>query len=186
MKIIPILRKRTVLATAGFMALVLAVAGLSLAWMGQPQRQLGGSYIGSGSGLFYNALYTPLDPAGQKAAIRLNFLSWDASMAGLVAAVGADGASDGVGEAEMISRDKFKWSLVTYIVKQGNPPVICLIFVSVGTGTFTGKDSFTVNYGGSTYLASADADGDGFPDPGATPIITSTDQTGSVKRVPLP
>ncbi len=72
MKITAIRRKRTVLATAGLLVAVLAVAGMSLAWMGQPRAQLGGAFIGSSAGLELTVVYSPLDPAGQKAAIRAN------------------------------------------------------------------------------------------------------------------
>lgn len=186
MKIIAIQRKRTVLATAGLLALVLAVAGLSVAWSDHHQYQLGGGWIGSASGLFYNAHYIPLDCEGQKAAIRLSFPSWGSDMAGLLAAYGGDSASDAVGEAQMISHDTWKWTTVTYGLKQGNPPEICLIFVSTGTGTFTGVNSFNVKYTMAIYLASADANKDGFPDSGATPLMTIPALTGSAKRVPLP
>ena len=186
MKIIPILRKRTVLATAGFLALVLAAAGLSLAWMGQPQCQLGGGWIGGGGGSVWNALYIPLDPAGQKAALRVNEISYGADTAGFLTAFGADALTEYVGEAQMISRNTWKWSMVCYGVKQGNPPEIRGIAVYTGTGTFTGVNSYDVNGSNAIYLPTADADGDGLPDPGATPVVTGPPSGGSAKRVPLP
>jgi hypothetical protein len=186
MRVIAVRRKRTVLASAGLLALVLAVAGVSLAWTGHHHYRLGGGWIGSGSGLVYNALYIPLDPAGQKAAIRLSFPSYSAYWAAGAAALGADAASDGVGEAAMTSHDTFKWTSVGYFLKQGNPPEIRAISVGTGTATFTGVDSFNVKWDTALYAPTADADGDGFPDPGATPLMTATDLTGSAKRVPLP
>ena len=185
MKIIAIGRKRTVLATAGLLALVLAVAGLTLAWMGQPQCQLGGTYFGSTIGLSYSALYIPLDPAGKKAAIRLNVLSWGPDIAGLIAEYGGDGASDTLGEAAMISPDTFKWILVTYGMKLGNPPVKCMIFCKTGIGTFAGPDLINTKYTMAVFPATADADGDGLPDPDVTPDMTFQDLTGYIKRVPL-
>jgi hypothetical protein len=100
-------------------------------------------------------------------------------------ALGADALTDYVGEAAMISRDTWKWSMVCYAVKQGNPPEIRGISVCAGTGTFTSVNSYDVNGNNTVYLAAADADGDGFPDPGATPIVT-VPLIHSVKRVPLP
>ena len=85
----------------------------------------------------------------------------------------------------MISRDTWKWSMVCYAVKQGNPPEIRGISVASGTATFTGVNSYDVNGSNAVYPAAADADGDGFPDPGATPIVT-VPLIHSVKRVPLP
>ena len=66
------------------------------------------------------------------------------------------------------------------------PAVISAISVDTGTGTFTGADSFNVQWDNAVHLAAADANGDGFPDPGATPLLTITNLTGSAKRVPLP
>jgi hypothetical protein len=147
--------------------------------------QLGGGWIGSGSGLEYSALYVPLDPSGQKAALRLQFVGWGADFAALMAAFGADAGTDGIGEAAMISPDTFKWTTVNYNIKQGNPPVKVLILVAEGTGKYSGLNRFDVNYDTSIYLAAADADGDGFPDAGATPLMTITNMTGSLKRVPV-
>ena len=86
----------------------------------------------------------------------------------------------------MISHDTWKWSMVCYGVKQGNPPEIRAIGVASGTAAFTGVNSFNVNMDQAIYLAAADADGDGFPDPGATPVVTVPGLTFSGKRVPLP
>ncbi len=178
--------RRTALATAGLLALVLAVAGVSVAWTGHHHYRLGGAFTGSGAGLGWNGLYIPLNPEGQKAAIRINMLTWDSNMAALAAAFGADTASDSVGEAEMMSHDAWKWTLVSYALKQGNPPVKCLIFVSYGTGKYIGVDSFNVEYTMDVYPAAPDANGDGLPDPGATALMTFPNLTGSAKRVPLP
>jgi len=187
MKIIAIGRKRIVLATAGLLALVLAVAGLSLAWAGHQHYQLGGGWIGSGGGMVWNCVQVPLDPEGKKAAIQVHTVSYGADMAGLLAAFGADSLSaTHVGEAEMISGDTGKWTLVAYGVKQGNPPELRLINVMTGTATFTGVDRYNMKFTMAVYPAAADDDKDGFPDPGTTPAVTLTNLTASVKRVPVP
>jgi len=174
-------------------AAVLVAAGLSLAWMGQPQHQLGGGWIGSGGGMIWSCFQTPLDPAGRTAAVRVNPLSYGADIAGLMAMFGADTSTECTGQAEMTGRNTGKWAFVEYGVKQGNPPQICSIFVYTGTLKYTGPDSFDVDYTLDVYpgpanilgLPNADADGDGFPDPGVEPVI-SFPGAGIAKRVPLP
>ncbi len=147
-----------------------------------PTYQLGGAWIGSGGGIIWNAFQIPLDPAGRTAAIRVNSFTYGADFAGLLATFGADTLSEFTTQAEMISRDTAKYSFVGYGTKQGNPPLINLIFVMRGTLTFTGSASMVVNYTMDAYPAAADEDGDGFPDPGTTPVV-SIPGTGSAKRV---
>ena len=180
-------------ARLSMVAGVLVATGLSVAWMGQPQYQLGGGWIGSGGGMIWSCFQTPLDPAGRTAAVRVNVLTYGADMAGLNAMFGADTATECTGQAEMISRNTGKWAFVAYGTKQGNPPQICLIEVYTGTLKYTGPDSFVVDFTCQVYpgpanilgLPNADADGDGFPDPGVAPV-TSFPGGGIAKRVPLP
>ena len=186
MKIIAIRRKRTVLATAGLLVAVLAVAGVSLAWTGHHHYRLGGGWIGSGSGSSWNCLTIPLDPAGQKSTVRVNIISYVTNFAEVLAYSGADTVADYVGEGEMISGDTAKFTMVSYGLKQGNPPEIRQIWVDTGTWKYTGLDSADLNFNLALYPAAADANGDGFPDPGATPFMTITNLTASAKRVPLP
>ena len=176
------------------LAAVLAAAGLSLAWNGQPQYKLGGGWIGSGGGMIWTCFQMPLDPAGRTAAVRVNPVSYGADIAGLLAMFGADtGDNECTGQAEMIKRDTGKWAFIEYGRKGGNPPQICVIFVYTGTLTYTGPDSFDVNYTLDVYpgpanilgLPNADADGDGFPDPGVLPV-SSLPGGGTARRVPLP
>ena len=99
--------------------------------------------------------------------------------------LGADSVSEAVGELKMISRNTAAHSSVYYGQKAGGPLEIRLIFVMTGTIEFTGPDNAVVNYTNAVYLASADADKDGFPDPGSTPLfmIPGVD---TMKRVPIP
>jgi len=175
------------------LAAVLAAAGLSLAWMYPTYYKLGGGFIGSGGGIIWTAFQIPLDPAGRTAAIRVNPITYGADLAGLSAMFGADSMTEFTGAAQMISRDTAKGTFMGYGVKQGNPPQICLIEVYTWTLKFTGPDSFVVNFTCDVYpgpanilgLPNADADGDGFPDPGVAPV-SSFPGTGTAKRVPLP
>jgi hypothetical protein len=153
--------------------------------MNQEQYQLGGAWIFSGPGAVYNALQIPLDPAGRTAALRVKGVTYDAGTAELIAAYGADTVSDNTGEVKMTGRNTGKWILVSYGQAQGTPPQIRAIFVSVGTLKFTGPDSLEILYTLKAYAATDDADGDGFPDAGATPLEIPG-LTLSAKRVPIP
>ncbi len=167
-----------------------AVATIAWSKEGRGQARLGGDFIGAGGGLLWSASQVPLDPAGRTAAIRVTALSYGADFAGLLAMFGADGVTASTGQAQMISQDTAKWRVVAYGIKQGNPPATCQLQVYVGTLTFTGPDSFTINYALDVYpgpanilgLPNADADGDGFPDPGTTPML-SVPGSGTAKRV---
>ena len=75
-------------------AVLPAAGGVSLAWTGHHHYRLGGGWVGSGAGSEFSVLYIPLDPAGQKAALRVNTITYGADTAGLVAAFGADAITD--------------------------------------------------------------------------------------------
>jgi hypothetical protein len=174
------------------LAAVLAAAGLSVAWLAQPAYQLGGAFVGGGGGNVWNALQIPLDPAGRTAAFRVNQVAYDENLAGLLAAFGATQMSDVVGEGEMINRDTGKARIMGYLTQQGGHPQVCAIAVFTITMQFTGPDRFVMNYTVDVYpgpantagLSNADADGDGFPDPGVAPAL-SFPGTGIGKRVSL-
>lgn len=181
------------IARWSIMAAVLAVAGISLAWMGQPQYKLGGGFIGSGGGMIWTGFNAPLEPDCRTAAIRVNPITYPAQMAALFSMIGADSASEFTGQARMINRDTAEYAFVGYNTKQGTPPQICAISVYKGTMKFIGPDSFDVTFNCDVYpglanilgLPNADADGDGFPDPGAE-VWYSFSGVNVAKRVPLP
>ena len=168
------------------MAAVLAAAGLSVAWMGPVHYRLGGGWIGASATGGWNCLQVPLDSAGKTEAIRVTLISYTDQTAGLLAFSGANSLSDMVGEGAMISPDTAKWTLVGYGLAAGNPPVIRQIWVAAGTLQYTGPDSWNNLYTLTVYPAEADVNGDGFPDDGATPLVTIPGITGTAKRVPLP
>ena len=175
-------------------AVVLAAGGLLLARPPLVQYQFGGAWIGSGGGITASVFDMPCDPAGRTTAMRITPLTHPAEIAGLLATFGADTITESAAQAEMISQDTAKWTSVGYFTKQGNPPLICMIYVMKGTLKFTGPDRRVVNYTADYYpgpanalgLPSADADGDGFPDPGTTPVLSLPDLVQIAKRVTVP
>ncbi len=179
--------RRTLLTT------LVPTAGLSVALAdskgnhspGQGRYQLGGAFIGSGGGMVWNCYQIPLDPAGRTAALKVKPVTYGADVAGLLASFGADGFTEATGEEVMTGFDSAKWSFIGYAVKTGNPPLIQGILVYTGTLKFTDPDTFAVDYILDAYAATADANKDGFPDPGAKPVL-SIPGSGVGKRVPLP
>lgn len=152
-----------------------------------PQMQLGGGFIGSGNGIIFDALQVPLDPAGRTAALHLKVHSWSPLFAGLLSNFGADSLTEAIGEVKMTGQNTFKVSWVAYLIKQDNPPVIQGIMVLTGDAQFTGPDSYEIVNNFDIYAAAADADKDGFPDPGTSPSYsTSTPNTNYARRVPIP
>jgi hypothetical protein len=175
----------------GFLAGLLIAVGATVGW-NNPKEQcrqykFGGGWIGgAGDGSIWNALQIPKDPAGLTCGVRVNTTMYGESVAGLLAGFGADTLTEAVGEMEMISRDTAKYGFVSYMQKQGNPPTLCAIVVMTGKLKFTGPDNFFVDYTLNVYLPAADADLDGYPDPGAAPALTIPDVHETAKRVPIP
>jgi hypothetical protein len=72
---------------------------------------------------------------------------------------------------------------VWYSVKQGNPPVVELIWTWTGTTTWTSPDTYVVSGMNTVYDATAaDQDQNGLPDPGA-PYLATFPWGGAVTRV---
>ena len=70
----------------GFLALLLFAVGATVGWTNQRRYQLGGAFIGKRvPGLVWNAVQTPLDPAGRTGALRVISAEDDAATAGLLA-----------------------------------------------------------------------------------------------------
>jgi len=163
-------------------AVLIALVAASLAWSdgGHRRYQLGGGWIGSGGAGIWNALQIPLDPEGRTAALRVSSATYSPQFAGLFAALGATaGWSDNVGEVEMISRDTARFGTLGYgrVEAPGNPLQVNTIFAMTGTVKYTGPDTFEVTYTINVYpvnvpgFPNADVNGDGYPDPGAQPIV---------------
>lgn len=128
MKIIPILRKRTVLATAGFMALVLAVAGLSVAWTGQVSRpfQITGTATGEITSVAPDLTITSTYKGVGEATHCGRFLDEGTSTLSLV-------TGKGTGEGTFVAADGSKW-FYTFVVDGATFTVT----TTGGTGRFKG------------------------------------------------
>jgi len=168
---------------------LLIITPATASGQGQGQYKLGGAWTGKEepAGHFWISTLAPLDSAAKEATIHTSFVTSSAEMAGLAAKFGADAFSDFVGEARMMDRTAARWTSVGYAVKRSQvnqPAEVKFILVLSGTWTFTDSSHAVLQYRVSIYPAATDADGDGMPDPGATPL-GGADVTDSARRVPI-
>jgi hypothetical protein len=169
--------------------LALVAGTLCVTGWGTIFDRLGGAWVGGHPGFTWSAIQAPMDPLGQTCCDRPILKYYDAQFAGLLASFGADSLSDAVGEARMISPDTAKWTLIAYAVATPHQPGDLLqnkaIVMFSGTWQFTSHDTAVLNYTVNVYLPSADADGDGFPDANAQPVLTIPGFVDNAKRVPI-
>lgn len=183
-------RRRTLKILGASLAGMALVAGaLCVTGFGQKYYRLGGAWVGGRTGFLWSALQTPLDPLGQTAAARPILKHFDAEFAGLLAYYGADNLSDAIGEARMISPDTARWTLLAHLQTTPHAPGALLetkaIAVYFGTWKYTTTDTAVLNYTVKVYPASADSDGDGYPDANAQPDFTIPGLVDNAKRVPI-
>lgn len=184
-----ILKKNLSILTVGVtLAGLLVITQTGASNQSQGQYKLGGGWVGHAPGLWtWTALQTPINPAATEAVLRVNFTSYGADLAGLAAAFDADSVSDLVGQEVMINPDTARWTLVGYAQARGpnNELQIRAIVVAFGTLQFIDPDHDVIHATISVYPASADADGDGMPDPGAAPVVTIPGITETGQRVSI-
>ena len=170
----------------GFLAVLLIAVGATVGGTNHRHYQLGGAWVGQVQGIQWSAIHTPLDPAGQTAAIQIQFPTYpDALQAGLLTTFGADTLSVGVGELAMTDRDTAKFTWVAYAVTDAHPPVIKAIWLVNGTWDITGQDSAMSTETLRIYAPDADANHDGLPDSNATPLATVPFPPGLNVRVSI-
>jgi hypothetical protein len=169
-------------------AIALGAGTLCVTGFGTKYYRLGGGWVGGGANYTWSVLFGPSDPLGQTAAARPILKYFNAQFAGLLASFGAENLSDATGEAKMISPDTAQWTLITCMQVIPKQPGELLqnkgFIVSHGTWKFTSDNTAVLNYTLDIYLPSADADGDGFPDAGAQPVL-SVPAVDTAKRVPI-
>ena len=185
-----LMRRRTLKwLSAGLLGIALVTGTFCVAGFGTKYYRLGGAWVGGHPGFTWSAIQAPMDPLGQTCCDRPIVKYFDAQFAGLLAAFGADNLSDAIGEARMISSDTAKWTLISYAQATPQQPGDLLqnkaIVVFSGTWRFTSDNTVVLNYDVNVYLPSADANGDGFPDAGAQPLLTIPGVVDNAKRVPI-
>ena len=172
----------------GLAGVALVAGTLCVTGFGTKYYRLGGGWVGGNPTYTWSVLFAPSDPLGQTAAARPILRYFGPEFAGLLASFGADNLSDATGEIKMVSPDTGRWTLISYMQVTPKQPGDTLqnkgIIVSHGTWKFTSDNTAVLNYTLDVYLPSADADGDGFPDAGTTPVL-SIPTVDNGKRVPI-
>jgi hypothetical protein len=182
-------RRRTLKILGVSLACVALLAGaLCVTGFGQKTYRLGGAWVGGNPTYTWSCLFAPSDPLGQTAAARPILKYFNKDFAGLLASFGAETISDATGEIRMVSPDTARWTLIGYMQAPPHQPGELLqnkgILVSHGTWKFTSDNTAVLNYTLDVYPASADADGDGFPDAGIQPVL-SIPTVDNARRVPI-
>src|SRR5262245_57460059 len=182
-------RPKLLCAVTLTLGLALAAGALCETGFGQRQYQLGGAWVGGRPGFLWSVMQSPMDPSGQTCAQRPILKNFDAQFAGLLAAFGADNLSDAVGESRMVSTDTARWTVLAHAQATPHQPGELLqtmaIVVYSGTWKFTSQNTAVLNYAVNVYLPSADADGDGYPDGNAQPVLMFPGIVDNAKRVPI-
>jgi len=174
--------------SAALIGMAIVAGAIGVTGFGTKYYRIGGSWVGGNPTYTWSCLFAPNDPLGQTAAARPILSYFNDQFAGLLANFGADNLSVATGEIKMVSPDTARWTLIGYmqVTPKGQGEVLQnkAIIVSHGTWKFTSDTTAALNYTLDIYLPSADADGDGFPDAGATPVL-SVPTVDTAKRVPI-
>ena len=158
------LHRRTI-QTAGLLAIVTAVAA-TVAWSGSPEGRvkLGGAWVGQlDNGVRGTVIYGATDPSGLNAVYRGQFLFPPA----MLAMMQVDSVTDLVAEEIVTGQNTSESTGISYGLAGGQ---ISLILVDHSHFTHVSRNEKHNTHETNVYLASSDADQDGFPNPGATPI----------------
>jgi len=159
----------------GLLLAVVAAAVATIAWTDPTSTvfKLQGAWIAKTDvGLVSMLTFAQSDPSGRSAVFR-NQMIWPPE---LLASLGLDAVSEEVAEEVITGPNTSEYTGIWYGLASGR---IVMIFVDNSTLTFDSPTQKTVYHTITTYLASADADNDGYPDPGSTPVGTNYHTTVS-------
>ena len=158
------------LAQAGGLLAVIAAVAAGIAWSDHPDGRikLEGAWIAQvDNGLQGMVTYAPSDPSGQSAVFRAQMV-WPPA---LLAAMGLEAVTDEIAEEVVTGRNTTAYTGIWYGLVGGTKVLIC---VDHSTCKYVSPTKRINVHVGSAYLQSADADNDGYPDPGALPFMTFT------------
>ena len=171
---------------------IVSACGLFMAHQNQPAEAtfqrctLDGAWLlRFGDALLYQTVY--LDPLGRKGTFRLSpVTSNDPTIGGLFPT--AEAPSPGaLGTLERVSNDTWEFLTISHgrsMTAAGQPGEVIYIEVFEGVATLVDCDTEHATLDSyRVYDAASDADGDGFPDEGAIPILEFEGLEGSAKRI---
>jgi len=168
--------KSKITRAGGLLALV-AAAAATVAWSNQCREpvRLEGAWIAKVTGmpLQWSYVESPMDLLARRASLSGSIqvhIPPSIVIPGLFADLEYN--SPLVGEAVMTGYDTVKFTAVWYGMKKGFPfNQIVYIGVNSGEGTITAPGKAAMTHHLAFYYPSADADGDGLPDPGQAPAL---------------
>ncbi len=169
--------QRRLLQSAGALAIAAAVAA-TVAWSSAPAArvQLGGAWIAQlDSGMRVAVTYGAVDASGLKGVWRGQAVFPPA----MLAQMGVDTVTDLIADEVATGPNTSESTGIAYGLAGGN---ITLILVDRSRYTHVSPTEKHNTHDYTLYLASADADNDGFPDAGAEPIAVVSDHSIS-KRI---
>lgn len=165
--IVPQLLKSRLVQAGGLLAIIAAFAA-SMAWSRPPGPtvRLAGAWIAQAdNGIRVLFTYAPSDASGLNATLRIQMV-WPPEA---LASLGLDAVTDEIAEASITGINTAAYTGIWYGLAGGR---IAMIFVDDCTFTFNSPSQTVAEHTISAYLATADADHDGYPDPGSTPVAT--------------
>lgn len=143
-----------------------------VAWSdGEPQPlKLEGSWIAKGQIGQWMYSFSPSDPSGREAAFQGTIHVIDPTLGGLFPDV--QYVTDLIGQAVVTSPGEAAYTVVEYAMKKvGAIPEKVVIIVDSGTVRRIAPGKAEVHHNIALYLPSQDADEDGLPDKGQSPIL---------------
>jgi hypothetical protein len=156
-----------IIAVAAWAFLALNPQAQSGAGKSQAMKLEGAWIAQTDNGIRSLVTFAPSDPSGRSCAWR-NQMVWPPA---LLASFGLDATTDEIGETVITGKDTAAYTAIWYGLAGGNIALICLDNASL---TFDSATQFTIQHTVDVYLASADADNDGYPDPDSPIIMTIT------------
>ncbi len=174
----------------GLLVAVVAVAAAAIAWTDtEPQSyKLVGSWAVKvpGTPVMWSYAVSP-EPSGRSAAIGGEIhvpLGPSIIVPGLFPDL--EYYTPFVGQVLMTGPDTCEFSSVWYGMKKGFPfNQVVLIGENNGQGRFTAPGKMVATNHMAFYAPSADADGDGLPDPGQAPVLCLPPSVGIGTRLPM-
>lgn len=169
MKTLPKLLKCRFVLAGGLLAIIVAVAASS-AWSSAPEARikLQGAWVCQlDNGIRGLVTYSPSDPSGQSAVFRVQTV-WPPE---ILAALRLDAVTDEIAEEFVTGKNTSAYTGISYGLAGGR---IVLILLDNATLTYVSPTRVNIENTIKAYLATADADNDGYPDPGSEPMGTFT------------
>jgi len=174
-KILPQLLKCRLVQAGGLLAII-AAAAATVAWSGGSQAlaKFEGAWMAqSDNGIRSLVTFAPSDPASRRGAFR-NQMVWPPEA---LALLGVEAVTEEIGDTVATGPASGEYTGVWYGLVSGRTVSICVDNASL---TLVSPTQITIEHTVLAYLATADADNDGYPDPGTTPVAAFT--TSSVSK----